>query len=71
LEDTKTMLQKDPLGGTNSNNNSGSGFRIPDNKTPPRLEFNKQLSQPSPTINTKEAMQVSLIIFFFIDFDIF
>lgn len=50
LEDTKALLQKDPLGGTISSNNSQQ-------KTPPRLDFNK-LSQPSPTINTKEAMNL-------------
>lgn len=41
LDDTKTLLQKDPLCSS---------------KTPPRLQ--RELSQPSPTINTKEAMNL-------------
>jgi hypothetical protein len=57
LEDTKMLLQ---MGG--SANNSGSSLLSRQNsqKTPPRVENNlvRALSQPSPTINTKEAMQV-------------
>ena len=45
-----------------SANNSGSSLLSRQNsqKTPPRVEntLARALSQPSPTINTKEAMQV-------------
>ncbi len=57
LEDTKTLLQKDPLGGESKENSL-------QHKTPPRLapprtcSMEDKLSQPSPTINTKEAMNL-------------
>ena len=55
LEDTQALLLKNPLGGSSSNNNSNQ-------KTPPRLDISNKLSgvfsQPSPTVNTKEAMNL-------------
>ncbi len=55
LEDTKTLLQKDPLGGSGPVNSNPNSLH----KTPPRLDVsNHKLSQPSPTINTKEAMNL-------------
>ena len=54
LDDTKALLQKDPLGGSGSVSGSGlaSGSQ---HKTPPRIELTRMISDPSPTINTKEA----------------
>ena len=53
LDDTKALLQKDALGGSGF---SGSGSINNQHKTPPRtVEINRMLSEPSPTINTKEA----------------
>ena len=55
-----------------SANNSGSSLLSRQNsqKTPPRVENNlvRALSQPSPTINTKEAMQVFFLTRFTIGF---
>ena len=52
LDDTKALLQKDALGGSGF---SGSGSL--QHKTPPRME--RMLSEPSPTINTKEARMLA------------
>ena len=48
------------MGGSANNSGSSSLSRQNSQKTPPRVENNlvRALSQPSPTINTKEAMQV-------------
>ena len=54
LEDTQAFLQKNPLGGSSSNNNSNTSNQ----KTPNRLDVSNKLSQPSPTVNTKEAMNL-------------
>ena len=53
LDDTKALLQcgSGSVSGT-SGLVSGAGSQ---HKTPPRIEFNRMLSEPSPTINTKEA----------------
>ena len=54
VEDTRMLLQANPLGGSSSTCTGGSNPNSM-HKTPPRLQ---PLSQPSPTVNTKEALSL-------------
>ena len=53
LEDTQALLQKNPSGGNSSSNNNSNSNQ----KTPTRMLV-RELSQPSPTVNTKVKFEI-------------